>query len=83
MDIYSKLSEIKSDYKIKLSESVGFTQSVSDGRMLDSADCIADKIILILKHYPNSEYIALATYESNETSDHEFCYAVAAPQLSS
>ncbi len=83
MDIYSKLSEIKSNHKIKLSEGKDFTQAVSDGRMLDSPDCIADKIILILKHYPNSEYISLATYESDETSDHKFCYAIAAPHLSS
>ncbi|MEN2751998.1 hypothetical protein AAIR29_10175 [Psychrobacter sp. FBL11] len=79
MSIFSKLREIESKYKIKLHESESFKQAVYNGEMTDSEDCIIDKIELILKHYPDSQDISLSTYQSDETSDDEFCYAVVLP----
>lgn len=79
MSIFSKLLEIESKYKIKLHEGESFKQAVYNGKMTDSEDCIFDKIELILKHYPDSQNISLSTYQSDETSDNAFCYAVILP----
>lgn len=79
MNIYSKLSEIKSKHNVELFEGEDFKQAVNNGKMMDSEDCIVDKIKLILKHYPDSQRISLSTCESDETSDYEFCYAVVIP----
>ena len=79
MSIFSKLREIESKYKIKLHEGESFKQAVYNGEMTDSEDCIIDKIELILKHYPDSQDISLSTYQSDETSDDAFCYAVVLP----
>lgn len=76
MSIFSKLREIESTYKVKLHEGEDFKQVVYNGKMTDSEDCIIDKIELILKHYPDSQDISLSTYQSDETSDDSFCYAV-------
>ncbi|SJM37932.1 hypothetical protein A1019T_01917 [Psychrobacter pasteurii] len=79
MSIFSKLREIESKYKITLHEGESFKQAVYNGKMTDSEDCIIDKIELTLKHYPDSQDISLSTYQSDETSDEEFCYAVVLP----
>ncbi|MDM1762617.1 MULTISPECIES: hypothetical protein [unclassified Acinetobacter] len=79
MDIFSRLINIKSKYNITLYEGENFKQALYNGKMTDSADCIIEKIELTLKHYPNSTGIGLSTYQSDETSSGEFCYAVALP----
>lgn len=79
MSIFSKLREIESKYKIKIHEGEGFKQAVYNDKMTDSEDCIIDKIELILKHYPDSRDISLSTYQSDETSNDAFCYAVVLP----
>lgn len=79
MSIFSKLLETELKYKIKLHEGEDFKQAVYHGKMTDSEDCIIDKIELILKHYPDSKDISLSTYQSDETSDDAFCYAVVLP----
>lgn len=79
MDIFSKLPEIESKYNLKLHESENFKQSIYNGKMTDSGECIVDKIELIIKHYPNSKNICLSTYESDETSSDAFCHAVVVP----
>lgn len=79
MSIFSKLREIEDKYKIKLHEGENFKQAMYNGRMTDSEDCIIDKIELTLKHYPNSQDISLSTYQSDETSNDSFCYAVVLP----
>lgn len=79
MSIFSKLLDIESKYQIKLHEGENFKQAVYNGKMTDSENCIIDKIELILKHYPDSQDISLSTYESDETSDDSFCYAVVLP----
>lgn len=79
MSIFLKLREIESTYKVKLHEGEDFKQAVYNGKMTDSEDCIIDKIELILKHYPDSQDISLSTYQSDETSDDSFCYAVVLP----
>lgn len=79
MSIFSKLLDIESKYQIKLHEGENFKQAVYNGKMTDSENCIIDKIELILKHYPESQDISLSTYESDETSDDSFCYAVVLP----
>ncbi|MFK4000273.1 hypothetical protein ACI2I3_02850 [Psychrobacter namhaensis] len=76
MSIFSKLLEIESKHNVKLHEGENFKQAVYNEQMTDSEDCIIDKIELILKHYPNSQDISLSTYQSDETSDDSFCYAV-------
>jgi len=81
MSIFSRLSEIESKYKITLHEGENFKQALYNGKMTDSADCIIDKIELILKHYPDSKALVLSTYSSDEVSDYTFCYAVVAPAL--
>ena len=79
MDIISRLAEVKLKYNITLYEGEGFKQALYNGRLTDSADCIIDKIELTLKHYPNSSGVNLSTYESDDTSNSEFCYVVAQP----
>lgn len=79
MSIFSKLREIESKYKIKIHEGERFKQAVYNDKMTDSEDCIIDKIELILKHYPDSRDISLSTYQSDETSNDAFCYAVVLP----
>ena len=79
MSIFSKLLEIESKYQIKLHEGENFKQAVYNGKMTDSEDCIIDKIELVLKHYPDSQDVYLSTYQSDETSNEEFCYAVVLP----
>lgn len=79
MSIYIKLKEIESKYRIRLHEGEDFKQAMYNERMTDSEDCIIDKIELVLKHYPESQDISLSTYQSDETSDNSFCYAVVLP----
>lgn len=79
MSIFSKLSEIQTKHGIRLHEGEDFKQAVYHGQMTDSEDCIIDKIELTLKHYPDSKNISLSTYQSDETSDSNFCYAVVIP----
>jgi len=79
MNIFSKLLEIESKHNVKLHEGENFKQAVYNEQMTDSEDCIIDKIELILKHYPNSQNISLSTYQSDETSNDTFCYAVVLP----
>ena len=47
--------------------------------MTDSNDCIIDKIELVIKHYPDHKDILLSTYESDDSSEIPFCYAVVVP----
>ena len=79
MSIFSKLREIESKHNVKLHQGENFKQALYNDKMTDSADCIIDKIELILKHYPDSQDISLSTYQSDETSDDAFCYAVVLP----
>lgn len=79
MSIFSKFLEIKNKYGITLYEGENFKQALYNGKMTDSTDCIIEKIELTLKYYPESKGIALSTYQSDETSDSEFCYVVALP----
>ena len=79
MSIFSKLSEIESKYQIPLHEGENFKQALYNGKMTDSEDCIIDKIELTLKHYPDSKDIQLSTYQSDDTSEITFCYAVVVP----
>lgn len=79
MSIFSKLREIESKHNVKLHQGENFKQALYNEKMTDSEDCIIDKIELILKHYPDSQDISLSTYQSDETSNDEFCYAVALP----
>lgn len=79
MSLFSKLLELENNHKIKLHEGENFNQALYNGRMTDSEDCIVDKIELVLKHYPDSKDISLSTYESDETSNCPFCYAVVIP----
>ena len=79
MSIFSKFREIEIKYKIRLHEGEDFKQAFYKDKMTDSEDCIIDKIELILKHYPNSQDISLSTYQSDEISNDEFCYAVVLP----
>ncbi len=79
MSIFSKLREIESKHNVKLHQGENFKQALYNEKMTDSEDCIIDKIELILKYYPDSQDISLSTYQSDETSHDEFCYAVALP----
>lgn len=79
MSIFSKLLEIESKHNVKLHQGENFKQALYNDKMTDSEDCIIDKIELILKHYPDSQDISLSTYQSDETSDDAFCYAVVLP----
>ncbi len=79
MGIISRLEDVKGKYNITLYQGENFKQAVYNEKMTDSEDCIIEKIELILKHYPNSTGIGLSTYQSDETSNGEFCYAVALP----
>ena len=79
MSIFSKLREIESKHNVKLHQGENFKQALYNDKMTDSEDCIIDKIELILKHYPGSQDISLSTYQSDETSNNEFCYAVVLP----
>lgn len=79
MSIFSKLREIESKHNVKLHQGENFKQALYNEKMTDSEDCIIDKIELILKHYPDSQDISLSTYQSDETSNDEFCYAVVLP----
>ena len=79
MSILSKLREIESKHNVKLHQGENFKQALYNDKMTDSEDCIIDKIELILKHYPNSQDISLSTYQSDEISNDEFCYAVVLP----
>jgi len=79
MSIFSKLREIENKHNVKLHQGENFKQALYNDKMTDSADCIIDKIELILKHYPDSQDISLSTYQSDETSNNEFCYAVVLP----
>ena len=79
MDILSRLLDIKSKYNIALYEGENFKQALYNGKMTDSEDCIIDKIELTLKHYPDSNDIQLSTYQSDDTSEITFCYAVVVP----
>lgn len=79
MSIFSKLREIESKHNVKLHQGENFKQALYNEKMTDSEDCIIEKIELILKHYPDSQDISLSTYQSDETSNDEFCYAVVLP----
>ncbi|PKH85033.1 hypothetical protein [Psychrobacter sp. 4Bb] len=79
MSIFSKLQEIESKHNVKVHQGEDFKQALYNGKMTDSEDCIIDKIELILKHYPESQDLSLSTYQSDETSDDEFCYSVVLP----
>ena len=79
MSIFSKLREIESKHNVKLHQGENFKQALYNEKMTDSGDCIIEKIELILKYYPDSQDISLSTYQSDETSNDEFCYAVVLP----
>lgn len=79
MSILSKLREIESKHNVKLHQGENFKQALYNDKMTDSEDCIIDKIELILKRYPGSQDISLSTYQSDDTSNDEFCYAVVLP----
>jgi len=79
MSIFSKLREIESKHNVKLHQGENFKQALYNDKMTDSEDCIIDKIELTLKHYPDSQDISLSIYQSDETSNDEFCYAVVLP----
>lgn len=79
MDLFSSLANIESKYNIVLYEGENFKQAVYNGKMTDSTECIIDKIELTLKHYPDSKDIQLSTYQSDDTSEITFCYAVVVP----
>lgn len=79
MSILSKLREIESKHNVKLHQGENFKQALYNDKMTDSEDCIIDKIELILKRYPGSQDISLSTYQSDDPSNDEFCYAVVLP----
>ena len=79
MSIFSKLREIESKHNVKLHQGENFKQALYNDKMTDSEDCIIDKIELTLKYYPDSQDISLSIYQSDETSNDEFCYAVVLP----
>ncbi|RYL13358.1 hypothetical protein [Acinetobacter baumannii] len=79
MSIFAKFLDIEQKYKVKLHEGENFKQALYNYKMMDSDDCIIDKIELVIKHYPDSKNILLSTYSSDETSEIPFCYAVVVP----
>jgi len=79
MSIFEKFLDIEQKYNVRLHEGENFKQALYNGRMTDSNDCIIDKIELALKHYPDKKNLTLSTYESDETSEVPFCYAVVVP----
>ena len=64
---------------ITLHEGKSFKQALYNGILTDSEACLIDKILLTIKHYPDSKDLMLSIYESDEMSDNEFCYAVGLP----
>ncbi|MPS95737.1 hypothetical protein [Comamonas sp.] len=79
MSIFEKLIGIQQKYQVRLHEGENFKQALYNGRMTDSNDCIIDKIELVIKHYPDHKDILLSTYESDDSSEIPFCYAVVVP----
>lgn len=79
MSIFEKFLDIERKYQVRLHEGENFKQALYNDKMTDTDACIIDKIELIIKHYPDSKDIQLSTYQSDETSDTTFCYAVALP----
>ncbi len=79
MSIFEKLLDIEQKYQVRLHEGENFKQALYNERMTDADDCIIDKIELIIKHYPDSKDIQLSTYQSDDTSEITFCYAVVVP----
>lgn len=76
---FEKLLDIEQKYNVRVHEGENFKQALYNGRMTDSDECIIDKIELVLKHYPDKKNLTLSTYESDETSEVQFCYAVVIP----
>ncbi|MCG8286592.1 hypothetical protein MID07_18480 [Acinetobacter seifertii] len=79
MSIFEKFLDIEQKYNVRLHEGENFKQAFYNGRMIDSDKCIIDKIELVLHHYPDNKNFSLSTYESDETSEVPFCYAVVVP----
>lgn len=79
MSIFEKFLDIEQEYKVRLHEGENFKQALYNSKMTDSDDCIIDKIELTIKHYPDSKNLMLSTYQSDESSDITFCFAVVVP----
>lgn len=78
--MFAEFLKIENKYDVRLHWGESFKQAAYNKRMTDSLECIIDKIELVIKHYPNSKNITLSTYESDETSYSDFCYAVVIPE---